>query len=96
MKIKAYTNFENETKTHYYTNFEVVEELPKINDIYYEDDSQIEIIKDIKQVNLDCEQGNDEVYKYNFYKVIISNKEKDFDGIEEETEEYICVRKNEN
>lgn len=29
-KIKAYVDYEDETKTHYYKNFEVIENLPEL------------------------------------------------------------------
>ena len=30
--IKAYVSYNDYTKTHYYENFDIIDELPKIND----------------------------------------------------------------
>lgn len=60
MKIKAYVNYDERNKIHYYKNFEVVDELPT-------EEYDGEKITSIDNVNLDTEQGNDGVYNYNYY-----------------------------
>ena len=75
-KIKAYVNYNEREKIHYYQMFDVVEVIPK----YYNDEEVV----DIKEVRLDAEQGNDEVYKYDFYEITTIDDEK------EESQYYIC------
>ena len=75
-KIKAYVNYNEREKIHYYQMFDVVEVITK----YYNDEEVV----DIKEVRLDAEQGNDEVYKYDFYEITTIDDEK------EESQYYIC------
>ena len=75
-KIKAYVNYNEREKIHYYQMFDVVEVIPK----YYNDEEVV----DIKEVRLDAEQGNDEVYKYDFFEITTIDDEK------EENHYYIC------
>ena len=75
-KIKAYVVFNEREKIHYYQTFDVVEVIPR----YYNDEEIIEI----KEVRLDAEQGNDEVYKYDFFEITTIDDEK------EESYYYIC------
>lgn len=56
--------------------FDVVEIIPQ----YYNDEKVV----DIKEIHLDAEQGNDEVYKYDFYEITTIDDEK------EESHYYIC------
>lgn len=91
-KIRAYADWDDRTKTHYYKDFEIVEELPKVDEIYYEDSSSKEVVKSVESVRLDCE-NNDNVYNYDFYKIIVSCYDKDRDEVED-NEYYICIEKN--
>ena len=75
-KIKAYVDYNEREKIHYYQTFDVVEVIPE----YYNDEKVI----DIKEVRLDAEQGNDEVYKYDFFKITTIDDDK------EESYYYIC------
>ena len=75
-KIKAYVDYNEREKIHYYQTFDVVEVIPQ----YYNDEKVI----DIKEVRLDAEQGNDEVHKYNFFKITTIDDDK------EESCYYIC------
>ena len=75
-KIKAYVNYNEREKIHYYQMFDVVEVIPK----YYNDEEVV----DIKEVRLDAEQGNDEVYKYDFFEITTIDNDK------EESCYYIC------
>lgn len=76
-KIKAYVNYNEREKIHYYQIFDVVEVIPEK---FYNDEEIIEI----KEVRLDAEQGNDEVYKYDFFEITTIDDEK------EESYYYIC------
>ena len=75
-KIKAYVDYNEREKIHYYQVFDVVEVIPQ----YYNDEKVI----DIKEVRLDAEQGNDEVYKYDFFEITTIDNDK------EESHYYIC------
>ena len=75
-KIKAYVDYNEREKIHYYQVFDVVEVIPE----YYNDEKVI----DIKEVRLDAEQGNDEVHKYDFFKITTIDDDK------EESRYYIC------
>ena len=76
-KIKAYVDYNEREKIHYYQIFDVVEVIPEK---FYNDEEIIEI----KEVRLDAEQGNDEVYKYDFFEITTIDDEK------EESHYYIC------
>ena len=76
-KIKAYVDYNEREKNHYYQIFDVVEVIPEK---FYNDEEIIEI----KEVRLDAEQGNDEVYKYDFFEITTIDDEK------EESYYYIC------
>lgn len=75
-KIKAYVGYYEREKIHIYDMFNVVEFLPK----FYNNE---EVIK-IEEVRLDPEQGNSEVWKYDFFKITTIDDEK------EENNYYIC------
>ena len=75
-KIKAYVDYNEREKIHYYQVFDIVEVIPE----YYNDEKVI----DIKEVRLDAEQGNDEVYKYGFFEITTIDNDK------EESHYYIC------
>lgn len=75
-KIKAYVDYNEREKIHYYQVFDVVEVIPQ----YYNDEKVI----DIKKVPLDAEQGNEEVYKYDFFEITTIDDDK------EESQYYIC------
>lgn len=75
-KIKAYVNYNEREKIHYYQMFDVVEVIPR----YYNDEK----VNVIKEVRLDSEQGNDEVYKYDFFEITTIDDDK------EESHYYIC------
>ena len=75
-KIKAYVDYNEREKIHYYQTFDVVEVIPR----YYNDEEVI----GVKEVRLDPEQGNSEVWKYDYFKIITIDDEK------EESHYYIC------
>lgn len=63
-KIKAFVDFNQINNFHYYQEFEIINELPKIGEII--DDRKV---VSINLVQLDCEQPNNDVYNYNYYTV---------------------------
>lgn len=89
MKIRAYVSYSERTNTHYYTDFTVVDELPKIGE---KNLNESEEIVDVTPVDLDCDQGNDDVYKYDYYKVTVKVTD-EFDGNVDEREGFVCIEK---
>lgn len=87
--IKAWIGYNDKNKTHYYENFEVVENLPEIEKEFWNDRK----ISKIKEVELDCEQPNYDVYNYNFYEI---TEEVRYDDEIEESYSYVCVEKNDD
>ena len=81
MKIKAYVSYCDFTKTHFYKNFEIAEEMPTIGEEFNN-----ETITEIEEVRLDSEQGNDEVYSFKYFKIMT----KDDEG--EEWDYYLAVK----
>lgn len=62
--IKIYVDYDDANKIHYYLNFKIVNELPKItNDMKYD-----EVVK-IKELEKDCEQACEEAYHFNCYEL---------------------------
>lgn len=110
MKIKAYTGYADKTKTHYYREFTVVECIP-------ESENLEELIKDttltswlnngkcvsVEEVALDCEQGSQDVYNYDFYKLTyvdiadFHDEDDEDKNIDDFTNiEYVCIEKAED
>lgn len=107
MKIKAYTHYTERTKTHYYREFEVVESIPEVENLD-------ELIKntslnswldnckcvEINELELDCEQGNQNVYNYVFYEVVyvdiadyhyLDDEDKDINDFI--SKKYVCIKR---
>lgn len=90
-KITAYTSYDERTNTRYSRDFEIVSGLPKVNDTFT--DAELTVtVKSVFPVALDCEQGSDEVWSYDFYCV-------ECDAVNDEGEafdydvKYICIRR---
>jgi hypothetical protein len=62
--IKAYVNYSEYSNTHYYRQFQIVEYLPAVGD---EIDGWT--VESIDPVTLDCEQGSDQVYDFDYYTI---------------------------
>lgn len=73
MKIRAYVRMDEVNKVHFYKDFEVVDFVPEVGDPCFGEE-----IKEITPVQLDVEQGKDEVYTYDYFK-IITTMNKEFD-----------------
>ncbi len=77
MKIRAYTGYCERSNTHYYTDFEIVDKLPELGEVVYGDSDNCtridygerERVTNVCKAWLDCEQGNDEVYDYDYYEI---------------------------
>ena len=85
-KIKAYIGWNDTNHTHHYKEFEIVKKLPEKRDVF--DENGERIIK-IENVKLDCEQGNEEVYNYDYY---VAKIEYDY-GLT--TDWCFCIKKEE-
>lgn len=51
----------------YYKEFEIVNKLPEIGDDFK---FGIGKVKEVKTCRIDCEQGNDEIWNYDYYRVV--------------------------
>lgn len=95
MKIKAYTGYK--PGRHLYNEFEIINELPRIGE-----ESPFtfsEIVTSIEPVDLDCEQGNPEVFKYDYYRMESVPKPEELDE-DDDPEDYksvvcFCIEKEE-
>lgn len=83
-RIKAFVGYNDVNNFHYYQNFRVVEELPKINDII-----DYRKVVSINPVSLDCDQPNYTVYDYDFFTLTLLGQDDDFDIISD----CICIKK---
>ena len=90
MYIKAYTSYNEYNNTHYYTNFKVIDELPAIGSDYNSSIDYDTVVTDIKTVLLDCEQGFDSVYDYDYYNIIYNETDKDTNETEQNNE-YVAI-----
>lgn len=87
MKIRAYIGYNDYKKVRYYKDFEIVKNLPELwEEISF---NPVYIVTKIEEVRLDPEQGSDDVYYYDFYKIISVSHENDDD----ESIEYIAIEK---
>lgn len=96
IKIRAYIDYDDCTKTHYYKDFDLIEvkNLPKIGETTYKDSSSEEIVKTVEEVKIDCEQGHDDVYNYSFYKITMTRIDKD-DNSTTEIVKFVCIENEE-
>lgn len=72
--IKVLVGYNEVNNFHYYQNFEIVDELPKIGDEF--EDSKVLAIN---PVNLDSDQLSYIVYSYDYYVVTLSNDGSKYD-----------------
>ena len=91
MKIKAYVSCDEHNNKHLYRLFEVIDKLPKVGDEYgyHFGDGIKEVVKEVVSEKLDCEQGNDEVYDYQYYHIITDWFE---DDEHEEKSYYVAIK----
>lgn len=97
-KIRAWVGYSDYTKTHYYKDFEIIDKLPEIETTKKYND---EVTK-IERIDLDCEQPNQDVYDYEYYKITRIDYEQfndDYnDGQLEDSNyytsyNYVCIKK---
>lgn len=80
MNIRVYTDYDERSKRKYYRDFEVVEKLPEVGEVVWgdSDDSPSKVppyhgererVKSVNKAWIDCEQGSDDVYNYDYYEV---------------------------
>ena len=73
-------------KIHYHTIFTIIDELPGVKEEW----SYYAHVEAIDPVQLDCEQGNPEVYNYDYYRITIFETDQftsDRDDAREEAEQ---------
>lgn len=93
-KIKIYVDYNDSEKIHYYRNFTIVDELPKIANTKKYNSEVVEI----KEIEKDCEQASENAYSFNCYEV----KRVDYEYMIEEQSnnidnytyyEYVAIKK---
>ena len=72
-KIRAYVEMDEVNKIRFFKDFRIVPETLTVNGLL-----EGEIIKEVIPVRLDCEQGSDEVYNYEYFKVF-TNQNGEYD-----------------
>lgn len=81
-------------------DFKIIDKLPKIEkeligNGYYKDNQSI--VYKIENIEIDCEQGSDDIYDYNYYKILYFDNsnyiEDDYDFNDCIYEEYVCIKK---
>lgn len=82
-QIKAYVDYNDVNKTHYYKYFNVRKVLPKIGDEICGDK-----VLSIKEIELDCEQPNDEVFDYDYFVVTLQ-----YEGSFSTYDWFVCVER---
>ena len=87
MKIKVCTRYDASSHTYFYSNFEIIDKLPAVGDDFgtqakYCSNPAKEVVTDIDEVEIDCEQPNDNIYNYRYYEIRTDYEEKkeDEDG----------------
>ena len=99
MKIRAYTSFEESNKIHRWRDFEIVGKLPvlgEIKEISPEYDGEKTTLVNIFECPIDCEQGNDEVFEYEYFKLEYKFEKLNEDDeweFEEYQYEFVAVKK---
>lgn len=99
-KIKVYVDYKERSKVHYWAMFEVVDRLPKVGEVVYGDDDDAlrpyygerERVERIWKVEPDCEQGNDDVFEYDYFEVFTRLEE--YDKVLNDyfvTDEFYCA-----
>ena len=81
-------------------DFKIIDKLPKIGkeligNGYYKDNQSI--VYKIENIEIDCEQGSDDVYNYDYYKILYFDNsnyiEDDYDFNDCIYEKYVCIKK---
>ncbi|WP_302593570.1 hypothetical protein [Faecalibaculum rodentium] len=89
-KIKVYTACNEWSNTHYWRYFDIIDELPHIGDRVFD-----EVISSIDLIPIDCEQGNESVFDYDYYKItrVASDLNENEDPEDTASYDYVAVRK---
>lgn len=82
--IKIYTGYNNSTGVHYYNMFNEIRKVPKIGEFFIDG-----IVTEINSVKTDCEQGNDDAYKYDCYEITTINEDEEDEEEKEHT--HLCA-----
>lgn len=99
MKIKAYVSYDERTNTRSYREFDIVANLPTIGDFVSGGTWKGErhIVKDIIELEIDCEQGNFDVWDYEYYRIVLAFEELDENNnwvdSNDDDYEYIAIKR---
>lgn len=77
-KIRAYVGYSYTNKIHFYKDFEIVSYLPEC--------------KEVKEVELDAEQGRDEVYNYDYFECLMEDGEYKYYAIDKFEKKDFAVK----
>lgn len=81
--IKIYMRYNDSTHTHYYNEFEKIKRVPKIGEFFIDG-----IATEVHLLEKDCEQDNDDIYKYDCYAIKTINEN---NGDEESVNVHVCA-----
>lgn len=94
--IKAYVDYNDSRKQHYYENFDIIDELPEIGEeLSGYGLNETATVKKIELAHLDCEQPNNEVYNYDYYEMYVNVYDSEYDENNNYTY-YVCIDKEKN
>lgn len=87
--IQAYTSYNDLYGKHYYRNFDIKTKVPEVGDTLF--DGTFKVVG-VNSVSLDCEQGDNKVYNYNYYEIEYIELDSDCDDV---YVWYIAIKKEE-
>lgn len=99
MKIRVKTRTDEAEKIAYYRDFEIVKSLPNVGDIDEvspEYNGEKTTVIGIFEAVIDCEQGSDEIYNYEYFRIRKKFENLNDDGeweLSNEWDEFLAVEK---
>ena len=88
-KIKAFVRMDERNNVRYYRSFEKVNRIPSVGDCYGSE--EIRAVEPITY--LDPEQDSDEVYKYDYFRIVTTQNGEYNEDTEEYITEYVATAK---
>lgn len=71
--IKAAVGYHEPSNRRYFTVFTIADEVPEVEEEYENCE-----VTDVCETTLDCEQDNDKVYMYDYYRIEARDEDGDF------------------
>lgn len=82
--MRVIVDYDDYTNTYYYQNFKIVDKKPKVQEEF----EYSKRITKVERLKLDCENRDDEVFDYDYYKITIESI--NFENEIEVEEDYVC------